>query len=123
MKKRARETMSAAETMNTAQSVLSDIADSAAEGIQKGTEAASEAVDKTLPLITKFVGKGIYIGCYYLAFGVVYGAKFAEECLPLDSVIRNGLNDGGQAAKEAYERRYSLADTVDTRQGEAYNTI
>jgi hypothetical protein len=123
MKKRVSETTNTAETTKTAQSVLSDIADSAAEGIQKGTEAASEAVDKTLPIITKCIRKGNYISCYYLAFGVVYGAKFAEGCLPLDSVIRYGLKDGGQAAREAYALRYSLDDTIETPQGEAYNPV
>lgn len=112
---------SSSETMNTAQSVLSDIADSAAEGIQKGTEAASETVDRTLPLITKFIGKGTYIGCYYLAFGVVFGAKFAEGCLPLDSVIRCGLKDGAQAASEAYAHRYSFDEPMEAPQGTPYN--
>ncbi len=123
MKKRSSATMNAAEQMNAAQSVLSDIADSAAEGIQKGTEAASEAVDKTLPVITKFIGKGTYMGCYYLAFGLVYGAKFAEGCLPLDSVILYGLKDGARAAREAYAHRYSFDDTMEAGQGTPYNPI
>jgi hypothetical protein len=90
---------------NTAKDVLSDISSSTKEAFRRGKEDAFDAVEKTLPAVKRSIAKSLYVSCYYLAFGAVYGAKLAMELVPEDSVIRDGFRHGAQAAEEAYDQR------------------
>ena len=40
----------------------------------------------------------------YLAFGSVYAAHLVMELVPADGVVRQGLRDGAEAAREALAR-------------------
>jgi hypothetical protein len=84
----------------TAREVLSDIADSAAEGFRQGAQSGSDAAKETAPYIRQSVSRGTYTLAYCLAFGVVYGAEVVLEFLPEDGVIRQGLRDGAAAAHD-----------------------
>jgi hypothetical protein len=90
---------------STAQEVLSDISNTTKEAFRRGKADAYAAVEKTLPTVKRSIAKGVYMSCYYLAFGAVYSAKLAMELVPEDSVIRDGFRHGAQAAEEAYEQR------------------
>lgn len=94
----------------TAEGVLSGISGSARDAFRKGKEDAFAAVERTLPDVKRSIAKGVYLSCYYLAFGAVFGAKMAMELVPEDSVIRDGFRHGAQAANEAYARRLAGQD-------------
>jgi hypothetical protein len=86
---------------DTAKSVLSDVAASAAEGFRKATHDAAEAAERTAPAIKRSVSKGAYMLAYGLSFGVVYTAEVIVELMPEDGVLRQGFRDGAEAAREA----------------------
>lgn len=95
---------------STARGVLSDIGGGAKAAFRKGSSDAADAVEQTLPAVKRSIAKGVYLSCYYLAFGAVYGAKMAMELVPENSVIRDGLRHGADAANEAYDRRLTDQD-------------
>lgn len=95
---------------STARGVLSDIGGSAKSAFRKGSSDAADAVEQSLPAVKRSIAKGVYLSCYYLAFGAVYGAKMVMELVPEDSVIRDGLRHGAEAANEAYARRDESPD-------------
>lgn len=94
----------------TAHGVLSDVSDSAKAAFRRGSSDAYDAVEQTLPAVKRSIAKGIYLSCYYLAFGAVYGAKLAMEFVPEDSVIRDGFRHGAEAGDEAYAQRLTALD-------------
>jgi hypothetical protein len=50
------------------------------------------------------VPRGVYNLCYYLAFGAVYASHLAMELVPADSIVRHGLRDGAESARNAWAR-------------------
>lgn len=91
----------------TAQGVLNEVSGSARDAFRRGKADAQAAVDRSLPAIRYSIAKGIYVTCYYLAFGAVYSSKLVMELVPEDSMIREGFKSGAAAADEAYARRHS----------------
>jgi hypothetical protein len=63
------------------------------------------------PSLKPAVSKGVYSLCYYVSFGAVYASRLAMEVIPPDSVVRHGLRDGAEAAREAWARTHE-EDTV-----------
>jgi len=93
----------------TAQSLLSDIADSASEGLHQGKEDAERAAEKAIPAIKRGLDKTAYSASYYLAFGVIYTGRLAAELLPEHGALRQGAADGARAANEVFEQRKQAA--------------
>lgn len=89
----------------TAQELLSEIAESASEGIKQGKEDAQKAVEESLPVIKRGLEKATYSASYYLAFGLIYTGKLAMEIMPEGGALRQGAADGGKAAREVFEQR------------------
>ena len=46
--------------------------------------------------------KSLYSLCYYVSFGAVYASCLALEMIPPDSIMRHGLRDGAEAARQAW---------------------
>jgi hypothetical protein len=89
-----------------------DTAEDVLHAFRKGRADAIEAAERTLPVVKRSVAKGVYIFCYYLAFGTVYTAEIVMAAVPDDSVIRHGFRDGAAAAKDAYAHRRSPREAV-----------
>ena len=90
-----------ARTTSEAGKVLSDMAANAAEGFRQAKKDAAHAAEKTVPVIKQSVSKGTYMLAYCLSFGAVYTAEVVLEFLPEDGVVRQGLRDGAQAARDS----------------------
>ena len=99
-------------TGTEAGTVLSDIAANAAEGFRRARRDAAAAAEKTVPVIRQSVSKGTYMLFYCLSFGTVYAAEVVLEFLPEDGVIRQGLRDGADAAREARAEHASIVSEV-----------
>lgn len=93
----------------TAQSLLSEIADSASEGLKQGKEDAERAVEQAIPAIKRGLDKTAYSASYYIAFGLIYTGRLALELLPEHGAMRQGANDGARAAREVFEQRKQAA--------------
>lgn len=91
----------AAKHQTEAGKVLSDMAANAAEGFRQASKDAKDAAEKTVPVIKQGVSKGSYMLAYCLSFGAVYTAEVVLEFLPEDGVVRQGLRDGAQAARDS----------------------
>ncbi|HEY3824357.1 MAG TPA: hypothetical protein VGL82_07345 [Bryobacteraceae bacterium] len=76
-------------------------------GKKKPAHASAPSLDPT-------VSRGVYTICYYLAFGAVYGSCLAMEFIPPDSVIRHGLRDGAEAAREAWARSHEEDEVAES---------
>src|ERR1044071_618238 len=99
-------------TGTEAGTVLSDIAANAAEGFRRARRDAAAAAEKTVAVIRQSVSKGTYMLFYWLSFGTVYAAEVVLEFLPEDGVIRQGLRDGADAAREARAEHASIVSEV-----------
>lgn len=89
-----------------------ETADDVFGAFRQGQTDAVAAAERTLPVIKKSLAKGTYMFCYYLAFGAVYSAEVAMGLVPVDSVIRQGMRDGANAAKQTYSNRKSAKDAT-----------
>jgi hypothetical protein len=92
--------MTATTTEKTATTVLSDIASNAAEGFKRASRDAADAAERTVPIIKNSIAKGVYMLAYGVSFGVVYTGEVVVGLLPEDGVIRQGLRDGAEAARD-----------------------
>ena len=51
------------------------------------------------------VQKGIYTSVYTVTYGAVYGALLVGGLIPVNSVVREAMQDGFSAARKAYGNR------------------
>ena len=89
----------------TAQELLSEIAESATEGMKQGKEDAEQAVEDALPRIKRGLQKTTYSASYCLTFGLIYTGRLAMELMPESGALRQGAVDGAQAARDVFEQR------------------
>jgi len=89
-----------------------DTAEDVLHAFRKGRADAIAAAERTVPVVKRSVAKGLYVCCYYLAFGAVYSAELAMAALPEDSSIRQGFRDGAAAASDAYANRASMGEPL-----------
>jgi hypothetical protein len=95
-----------------AEQATEDTAEDVLHAFRKGRADAIAAAERTVPVVKRSVAKGIYVCCYYLAFGAVYSAELAMATLPEDSSIRLGFRDGAAAASDAYAHRGSADEPL-----------
>ncbi|MBX9868422.1 MAG: hypothetical protein K2X63_01360 [Burkholderiaceae bacterium] len=99
---------------NTADSLLSEIASMATEGVKQGKRDAEDMADRAIPAIKLGLEKASYSTSYYLTFGLIFTGKLLFEALPKDGALRQGAIDGAVAAKDAFERRKEAVDFAKT---------
>lgn len=95
------ETTAAAATDAGGADPLHNLADAA----RRGAADAQAAASRVVPALKRNTAKAIYSSCYYLSYGVVYGATVVSDLIPKDNAMVHGLCDGAQAARAAVAAR------------------
>jgi hypothetical protein len=98
------------EANKNAAGVLSDMAASAADGFRRAANDAAAAAERTAPEIRRRLSKTAYFLAYGLSFGAVYTGQLVWELLPEDGVLRQGLRDGAQAARDTRAAQLAESD-------------
>lgn len=76
-----------------------------ADAARRGAADAQAAASRVVPALKRNTAKAIYSSCYYLSYGVVYGATVVSDLIPKDNAVVHGLCDGAQAARAAVAAR------------------
>ncbi|MGX2030188.1 MULTISPECIES: hypothetical protein [Methylocaldum] len=76
------------------------------EAIKEGAEHARSAFAELIPEVGGMIHKGVYSGFYYLSYGVVFGSLMVANLLPAHSAMEEGVRDGAEAARKAFEGRH-----------------
>ncbi len=92
-----------AKTPPTVMERAAESAESVTEAVREGADDAREAAAGFIPAVGNFLHKGIYNGFYYLTYGVVFGSLVVGSIIPSNSAVSEGMRDGAQAAKRAFE--------------------
>jgi hypothetical protein len=79
----------------TAEHAMAPAAEEAAE--------VREAAAGILPTLGKAIHRGVYSSFYCLTYGIVYGALTIGRRIPADNAMGEGVRDGAEAARKAYE--------------------
>ena len=80
-----------------------------AEAISEGASDARKAAANFLPEVGKVLHTGVYNSFYWLTYGVVFGALVVGRLIPSDNAMGEGVRDGFEAAKKAFEEREEAA--------------
>ena len=107
----------------TAQELLSKIADSASEGLKQGKEDAERAAEEAIPRIKRGLQKTTYSASYCLTFGLIYTGQLAMELMPENGSLRQGAVDGAQAARDVFEQRKQAAAAAEQARAEAAHDL
>lgn len=73
------------------------------DAFRQGAADAAAAADTVLPMLGKWLSRGVYGGCYLASYGVVFGALTASRLLPPESAVLKGLEAGAEAARKDVE--------------------
>jgi hypothetical protein len=87
------------------------VMESAAEGLAEGVSAAQAAASRFIPGASGLVSKAVYNTAYYLSYGVVFGALAATAWIPTDNKLGEGIHDGTEAAKKAFQETFLENET------------
>lgn len=106
--------MTTTETIANAESSEEKSLESVADAVKEGAEDATKAASTVLPVVGKILSKTVYSGCYYISFGVTFGALTVGKFMPINNIVGRGLHDGAEAAKETISKRAELPDPEST---------
>ena len=97
--------VTSADTNPDASRVLSDLAESAADGFRRARTDARRAAKESIPIVRRSLAKTAYTLAYFVGFGATYSAAVVNELLPEDGFVRQGLRDGAEAARQTHAAR------------------
>lgn len=89
------------------------------EAFREGANDAREAAASFFPAVGKVIHKGVYNTFYYATYGVVFGALVVGRLIPTNNAMGEGVHDGFEAAKKAFEEREEAAEAVPLDEGVA----
>lgn len=82
---------------------------SVARAISEGAAEAYSAASNVIPALGKAVRKTVYSGFYYATYGVVFSSLVIASMLPSDNAMGEGIHDGTEAARRAFQERQESA--------------
>ncbi|MEJ2061098.1 MAG: hypothetical protein P8Y64_11545 [Gammaproteobacteria bacterium] len=85
-------------TEQTAAVEAEQVPETISQAVSEGATAAKQSAAVILPAFGKFLGKTVYGGCYYAAYGVTFAALTAAKIIPMDNAVTHGIHDGAAAA-------------------------